>query len=71
LEDLLIAASAIVNEYTVATANTRHFSRIKGLVVENWLEKCASVATVDRKFRAKLKKLGLSVFLFSNIKISV
>jgi len=33
--------------------------------------KGASVATFDRKFRAKLKKLGLSVFLFSNIKISV
>jgi len=39
LEDVLIAASAIVNLYTVVTANTRHFSRIKGLVVENWLEK--------------------------------
>jgi len=39
LEDVLIAASAIVNQYTVVTANVRHFSRIKGLVVENWLEK--------------------------------
>jgi len=39
LEDVLIAASAITNQYTVVTANTRHFSRIKGLLVENWLEK--------------------------------
>ena len=39
LEDVLIAASAMTNQYTVVTANTRHFSRIKGLQVENWLEK--------------------------------
>jgi len=39
LEDILIAASAITNQYTVVSANTRHFSRIKGLQVENWLEK--------------------------------
>ena len=38
LEDVLIAASAITNQYTVVTANTRHFSRIRGLQVENWLE---------------------------------
>jgi tRNA(fMet)-specific endonuclease VapC len=37
LEDVMIAASAIANKYTVVTANTRHFSRIKGLIVENWL----------------------------------
>jgi tRNA(fMet)-specific endonuclease VapC len=39
LEDVLIAASAITNQYTVVTANIRHFSRIRGLEVENWLEK--------------------------------
>ena len=39
LEDVLIAASAITNQFTVVTANIRHFSRIKGLEVENWLEK--------------------------------
>jgi predicted nucleic acid-binding protein len=39
LEDVLIAASAITNRYTVVTANIRHFSRIKGLQFENWLEK--------------------------------
>jgi len=38
LEDVLIAASAFLNQYTVITANTRHFSRITGLHVENWLE---------------------------------
>lgn len=39
LEDVLIAVSAITNQYTVVTANTRHFSRIAGLQVENWLGK--------------------------------
>jgi len=39
LEDVLIAASAITNQNSVVTANTRHFSRITGLQVENWLEK--------------------------------
>jgi predicted nucleic acid-binding protein len=38
LEDVLIAASALTNRYVVVTANTRHFSRIHGLNVENWLE---------------------------------
>ena len=39
LEDVLIAASAILNHHTVVTANIRHFSRITGLEVENWLAK--------------------------------
>jgi len=38
LEDVLIAASALANQYIVVTVNTRHFTRIKGLKVENWLE---------------------------------
>jgi tRNA(fMet)-specific endonuclease VapC len=38
VEDVLIAASAITNNCTVVTANTRHFLKIKGLQVENWLE---------------------------------
>ena len=38
LEDVLIAALAITNQYTVVTANIRHFSRISNLRVENWLE---------------------------------
>ena len=37
LEDVLIAASGITNQYTVVTANTRYFSRITGLQVTNWL----------------------------------
>ncbi len=38
LEDVLIAASALANQFIVVTANIRHFSRIRGLRVENWLE---------------------------------
>ena len=39
IEDVLIAASAITNKCIMVTANTRHFSRINNLIVENWLEK--------------------------------
>ena len=35
--DLLIAAQAIALECTLVTANEREFSRIDGLVRENWL----------------------------------
>jgi tRNA(fMet)-specific endonuclease VapC len=35
--DLLIAAHALSLEYTVVTDNEREFSRIEGLLVENWL----------------------------------
>ena len=38
IENVLIAASALTNQCTVVTANTRHFSRIKALKVENWRE---------------------------------
>jgi len=37
LEDVLISASALVNQQTMVTGNTRHLSRIAGLQVENWL----------------------------------
>jgi tRNA(fMet)-specific endonuclease VapC len=37
IEDVLIAASALSNKCSMITANTRHFSRIKGLQIENWL----------------------------------
>ena len=37
LEDMLIAASAITNQYTAVAANIRHFSSIRGLQIENWL----------------------------------
>ena len=35
--DLLIAATAIAGGYTLVTHNTRHFSRIPGLRLEDWL----------------------------------
>ena len=38
VEDVLIAASALTNQCAIVTANTRHFSRIKALKMENWRE---------------------------------
>lgn len=35
--DLRIGAIALTRDLTVVTSNTRHFSRIPGLRVENWL----------------------------------
>jgi len=35
--DILVAASAIVNNLILITDNERHFRRIKRLEVENWL----------------------------------
>jgi len=35
--DLLIAAHALALDYTLVTDNTREFSRVKNLKVENWL----------------------------------
>lgn len=34
--DMLIAATAIAGGFVLVTNNTRHFSRIKGLSLENW-----------------------------------
>jgi tRNA(fMet)-specific endonuclease VapC len=39
MNDLLIAAQACALGLTLVTGNTREFSRIRGLSVENWLEK--------------------------------
>jgi tRNA(fMet)-specific endonuclease VapC len=36
--DILIAATALVHGYAVATNNERHFQRILGLQLENWLK---------------------------------
>ena len=36
--DLLIAATALTMNYRLVTNNTKHFSRIKGLEMENWLD---------------------------------
>ena len=38
LEDVFIAATALVNGHKLVTANTKHYSRIKGLATENWIE---------------------------------
>ena len=37
-EDTQIAAIALANDLTVVTGNVRHFQRVPGLTVENWLE---------------------------------
>ncbi len=34
--DILIAATAVVNGFGIATNNEEHFKRITGLHVENW-----------------------------------
>jgi tRNA(fMet)-specific endonuclease VapC len=35
--DILIAATALVNDWRLITDNERHLRRIPGLIVENWL----------------------------------
>jgi len=35
--DILIAATAIVNDCVLVTNNTEHFIRIDGLTIENWI----------------------------------
>jgi tRNA(fMet)-specific endonuclease VapC len=37
IEDILIASVALSNGLIVVTANTKHFSRVPELAVENWL----------------------------------
>lgn len=37
MEDVLIAASAMMNQCIMVTTNVLHFSRIQGLTVENWI----------------------------------
>ncbi len=36
--DLFIAATAVVNNYTMVTRNIREFDRINGIVLENWID---------------------------------
>ncbi len=36
--DLFIAATALVNDYTLVSHNTGHFSRIPGLKLEDWTQ---------------------------------
>ncbi|MHC5595306.1 MAG: PIN domain-containing protein [Nostoc sp.] len=35
--DLLIASVALAENYTLVTNNTRHYERINGLKLENWI----------------------------------
>lgn len=37
--DLLIASTALANGMIMVTDNTKHFSRIEGLTLENWIER--------------------------------
>lgn len=37
LADLEIAAIAMAGEFTLVSGNTKHFDRVRGLRVENWL----------------------------------
>jgi tRNA(fMet)-specific endonuclease VapC len=37
LYDTLVAAQALASGLTVVTNNTRHFSQVPGLAVENWV----------------------------------
>ena len=37
IEDVLIASTALSHNLIMVTANVSHFSRIKGLTVENWI----------------------------------
>jgi predicted nucleic acid-binding protein len=41
--DLRIASIALTNDLTVVTGNVRHFARVPGLRVENWLQSPPSV----------------------------
>jgi tRNA(fMet)-specific endonuclease VapC len=36
--DLRIASIVLANGLTLVTGNVRHFGRVRGLLVENWLE---------------------------------
>lgn len=38
LADLEIASIALAGDFTLVTGNARHFGRIEGLKVENWLK---------------------------------
>lgn len=37
LEDILISATALSYDLVLVPGNTRHFSKVEGLKVENWL----------------------------------
>jgi tRNA(fMet)-specific endonuclease VapC len=37
IEDAIIGSTALSHKLVMVTANIRHFSKIKGLAIENWL----------------------------------
>lgn len=37
--DLLIACSALVSDSVIVTDNVKHFARVNGLTMENWIER--------------------------------
>jgi tRNA(fMet)-specific endonuclease VapC len=37
LEDILISATALSHDLVLVSGNTKHFSKVEGLVIENWL----------------------------------
>lgn len=37
--DLLIASTAIANNMIMVTDNAKHFARIEGITIENWIER--------------------------------
>ena len=37
IEDAIIGSTALSHKLTIVTANIRHFSKIRGLAIENWL----------------------------------
>jgi len=36
---MLIGCTAIVNEMIVVTRNSKHFERLMGITIENWIDK--------------------------------
>lgn len=39
--DLLIACSAVAHNCILVSENSKHMSRVQGLRLENWIERCA------------------------------
>src|SRR5262245_44316515 len=44
--DLKIAATALVNQATLLSANRSHFGRVPGLRIENWLDSTSPAASL-------------------------
>jgi tRNA(fMet)-specific endonuclease VapC len=38
IEDVFIASTSLANRCTLVTANIKHYSRIQGLKIENWIK---------------------------------